>query len=57
MIHSPKKVVSYLSHYFTLKPGDLVFMGTPGKTKALKDGDMISVSIKGVGEVNNTIYF
>ncbi|MDK9738534.1 fumarylacetoacetate hydrolase family protein [Vibrio sp. D404a] len=57
MIHSPKKVVSYLSHYFTLKPGDLIFMGTPGKTKALKDGDMISVSIKGVGEVTNTIYF
>lgn len=57
MIHSPKKVVSYLSHYFTLKEGDLIFMGTPGKTKALKDGDMVSVSIENVGEVTNTIYF
>ncbi|GAM71501.1 fumarylacetoacetate hydrolase family protein [Vibrio sp. JCM 19236] len=34
MIHSPEKVVNYLSHYFTLKPGDLIFMGTPGRTKA-----------------------
>ncbi len=57
MIHSPEKVVSYLSHYFTLKPGDLIFMGTPGRTKALKDKDVVSVSIEGVGEVKNEIRF
>ncbi|MDN3612976.1 fumarylacetoacetate hydrolase family protein [Vibrio gallaecicus] len=57
MIHSPRKVVSYLSHYFTLKPGDLVFMGTPGKTHALSDKDRVTVSIKGVGSVTNEIRF
>jgi 2-keto-4-pentenoate hydratase/2-oxohepta-3-ene-1,7-dioic acid hydratase in catechol pathway len=57
MIHSPSKVVSYLSHYFTLKPGDLVFMGTPGKTQALSDGDIVEVSIEEVGNVRNTIRF
>lgn len=57
MIHSPEKVVSYLSHYFTLKPGDLIFMGTPGRTKALKDKDVVSVSIEGVGMVENEIRF
>ncbi|GAM64257.1 hypothetical protein JCM19232_927 [Vibrio ishigakensis] len=57
MIHSPEKVVSYLSQYFTLKPGDLIFMGTPGRTKALKDKDVVSVSIEGVGEVKNEIRF
>lgn len=57
MIHSPEKVVNYLSHYFTLKPGDLIFMGTPGRTKALKDKDVVSVSIEGVGEVKNEIRF
>ncbi len=57
MIHSPEKVVSYLSHYFTLKPGDLIFMGTPGRTKALKDRDVVSVSIEGVGKVENEIRF
>ncbi|UGA57218.1 fumarylacetoacetate hydrolase family protein [Vibrio sp. VB16] len=57
MIHSVDKVVSYLSSYFTLKPGDLIFMGTPGKTKALADNDIVSVTIEGVGEVKNHIRF
>ncbi|UPR34565.1 fumarylacetoacetate hydrolase family protein [Vibrio cyclitrophicus] len=57
MIHSPRKVISYLSHYFTLKPGDLVFMGTPGKTHALSDKDQVSVTIEGVGTVVNEIRF
>lgn len=57
MIHSVSKVVSYLSRYFTLKPGDLIFMGTPGRTQALKDKDIVSVSIEGVGTVENEIRF
>ncbi|WP_413283205.1 fumarylacetoacetate hydrolase family protein [Vibrio sp. MA40-2] len=57
MIHSVDKVVSYLSQYFTLKPGDLIFMGTPGRTQALSDKDTVSVSIDGVGMVENKIRF
>jgi 2-keto-4-pentenoate hydratase/2-oxohepta-3-ene-1,7-dioic acid hydratase in catechol pathway len=48
-------VVSYLSRYFTLKPGDLIFMGTPGRTLALQDKDVVSVTIDGVGKVENEI--
>ena len=55
MIHKPAKVVSYLSQYFTLLPGDMIFMGTPGRTKALSDGDVVSVTIDGVGTVSNKI--
>ncbi len=55
MIHKPDKVVSYLSRYFTLEPGDLIFMGTPGRTRALKDKDVVSVTIDGVGTLTNTI--
>ena len=55
MIHSPSKVVSYLSQYFTLEPGDLIFMGTPGKTRALSDEDVVSVEIEGVGTLSNAI--
>lgn len=57
MIHSSSKVVSYLSRYFTLKPGDLIYMGTPGRTQSLSDGDIVSVTIDGVGTVENTIRF
>lgn len=55
MIHKPAKVVSYLSKYFTLMPGDMIFMGTPGRTKALNNGDEVSVTIDKVGTVVNTI--
>ncbi|WP_210473530.1 fumarylacetoacetate hydrolase family protein [Vibrio crassostreae] len=57
MIHKPRKVVSYLSYYFTLKPGDLIFMGTPGRTFALSDKDQVSVTIEGVGTVVNEVRF
>lgn len=55
MIHKPAKIVSYLSQYFTLMPGDLIFMGTPGRTKALNNGDVVSVTIDQVGTVENKI--
>lgn len=55
MIHKPAKVISYLSRYFTLEPGDMIFMGTPGRTKALDNGDVIEVSIDGIGTLSNTI--
>jgi 2-keto-4-pentenoate hydratase/2-oxohepta-3-ene-1,7-dioic acid hydratase in catechol pathway len=55
MIHKPAKVVSYLSQYFTLMPGDLIFMGTPGRTQSLHHGDIVSVTIDQVGTVENQI--
>ncbi|MFK7964023.1 MAG: fumarylacetoacetate hydrolase family protein [Burkholderiaceae bacterium] len=55
MIHKPAKVLSYLSQYFTLEPGDLIFMGTPGRTQALGHGDVVSVTIDGVGKLSNRI--
>jgi 2-keto-4-pentenoate hydratase/2-oxohepta-3-ene-1,7-dioic acid hydratase in catechol pathway len=55
MIHKPTKVVSYLSQFFTLMPGDLIFMGTPGRTKSLSNGDKVSVTIDQVGTLENEI--
>lgn len=55
MIHKPSKVVSYLSQYFTLMPGDLIYMGTPGRTQSLVNGDVVSVEIEKVGKVINKI--
>ena len=57
MIHKPAKVLSYLSQYFTLMPGDLIYMGTPGRTQKLNDGDVISVSIEKLGTVRNKISY
>ena len=33
----------------TLEPGDLIFTGTPGTTKGMQPGDVVTVEIEGVG--------
>ncbi len=46
-------IVSYVSRYVTLEPGDLIFTGTPGTTRAFQPGDVIEVRIEGVGTLRN----
>jgi 2-keto-4-pentenoate hydratase/2-oxohepta-3-ene-1,7-dioic acid hydratase in catechol pathway len=48
-------VVSYLSRYVTLGPGDLVYTGTPGETRALRAGDLVEVEIESVGVLRNPV--
>lgn len=45
MIHSPAKLVSYLSRQFTMYPGDLIFTGTPKGVSQLKSGDHIHATL------------
>jgi len=56
-IHNDEEVVSYVSQYFTLYPGDIISMGSaPGNAKAwgedkfLKPGDKVKLSIEGLGQ-------
>ncbi|HHW06691.1 MAG TPA: fumarylacetoacetate hydrolase family protein [Clostridia bacterium] len=55
-------IVSYVSQYMTLKPGDLIFTGTPGgvmsgyppeKQQWLKPGDEVKVTIEKIGTLVN----
>ena len=55
MIHSFPKVISYISQTVTLYPGDLVFSGTTGSTRAMKPGDVVEVDIAGIGVLRNTV--
>jgi 2-keto-4-pentenoate hydratase/2-oxohepta-3-ene-1,7-dioic acid hydratase in catechol pathway len=58
MIFSCAKLVSYVSNYMTLLPGDIITTGTPAgvalgmkPTQAwLKPGDVVTLGIKGLGE-------
>jgi 2-keto-4-pentenoate hydratase/2-oxohepta-3-ene-1,7-dioic acid hydratase in catechol pathway len=64
MIFGVARTVSFLSRGTTLKPGDLIFTGTPqgvgmGRTPKvwLKDGDVVEVGLEGVGTCVNKVEF
>jgi 2-keto-4-pentenoate hydratase/2-oxohepta-3-ene-1,7-dioic acid hydratase in catechol pathway len=60
MIFNTRKIISYISHRITLKPGDIIFTGTPqgviqghpkDKQVWLKPGDKIACSLEKLGEL------
>jgi 2-keto-4-pentenoate hydratase/2-oxohepta-3-ene-1,7-dioic acid hydratase in catechol pathway len=58
LIFDVPTLVEYLSSILTLEPGDLVFTGTPDGVGAatldfLADGDVVTTSLAGVGELEN----
>lgn len=55
MIFTVDEIVSYVSRFVTLEPGDLIFTGTPGQTEAMKPGDVVEVEVEGVGVLRNTV--
>ena len=55
LIFSIPYIVSYVSRYVTLEPGDVIFTGTPGTTQAMKPGDTFEVEVEGVGVLRNRI--
>ena len=48
-------VISYVSRYVTLLPGDIIYTGTPGNTKAMTPGDLVEIEIEGVGVLRNHV--
>lgn len=54
-IWSVAEVISHASHAVALKPGDLIFTGTPAGVGALQPGDVVSAGIDGLGELNFTL--
>jgi 2-keto-4-pentenoate hydratase/2-oxohepta-3-ene-1,7-dioic acid hydratase in catechol pathway len=55
LIFDVEEIVSYVSRYVTLYPGDVIFTGTPGSTMALEPGDVVEVEVEGVGVLRNTV--
>ena len=49
MIWSVPEIIAELSTYFELKPGDLIFTGTPAGVGVLLPGDRIRGGVDGVG--------
>ena len=62
MIFSFRKIISYVSTFTTLVPGDIIVCGTPTGAGArfdppiwLKPGDVIEVEAEGLGVLRNTV--
>jgi 2-keto-4-pentenoate hydratase/2-oxohepta-3-ene-1,7-dioic acid hydratase in catechol pathway len=64
MVFNCKQLVSYASRYMTLKPGDIIFTGTPegvisgypkDKQVWLKPGDKVVTSIEKLGDLTFTL--
>lgn len=61
-IHDPEEVVSYLSRFFTLFPGDVIAMGSApgnarfwGEDKFLKPGDKVIFEIESLGRQEKVV--
>ena len=53
MLFPVNQIISYLSHRFTLYPGDIIFTGTPEGVGPVKAGDTINATLdKGLSSLN-----
>lgn len=48
-------ILVQITKYMSLFPGDVVYTGTPGQTKAMKPGDIAEVEIEGIGILRNPV--
>jgi 2-keto-4-pentenoate hydratase/2-oxohepta-3-ene-1,7-dioic acid hydratase in catechol pathway len=55
LIYDIADIISYISRYVTLLPGDVIFTGTPQATQAMKPGDIVEIEVEGVGVLKNTV--
>ena len=55
MVFSVKQLIAFISSIMTLEPGDLIFTGTPAGIGSLQDGDVVTVTIEGIGALTNPV--
>lgn len=55
MIFSVETIVRWISQMMTLEPGDVIATGTPSGIGPLAAGDVVEVSISGIGTLRNPV--
>ena len=55
LLFSVPKLVSYLSGFMTLTPGDIIMTGTPSGIGPIAPGDNFEVEIPGIGILSNPV--
>jgi 2-keto-4-pentenoate hydratase/2-oxohepta-3-ene-1,7-dioic acid hydratase in catechol pathway len=54
-VFSVQQVLSFISKYMTLFPGDIVITGTPRGIAPMKSGDTVEVEIENIGTLRNMV--
>ena len=52
LVNSPAELIAYLSNFYHLGPGDLIYTGTPSGVGPVLPGDQIEGHIQGVGTIS-----
>ncbi len=55
LIFDCSTVVSWVSRWVTLFPGDVIYTGTPQTTRKMNPGDVVEVDIEGIGVLRNRV--
>ncbi len=55
MLFSVQKLISFISHIYTLYPGDIIATGTPEGVGTLQNGDVVDVVVEGIGSLSNSV--
>jgi 2-keto-4-pentenoate hydratase/2-oxohepta-3-ene-1,7-dioic acid hydratase in catechol pathway len=53
MVFNIPQFIAAMTRYFTLWPGDVIWMGTDGSSPDLKAGDVVEIDITGIGTLRN----
>ena len=48
-------ILSFISQYMTIEPGDIIMTGTPNVTNKMDPGDVCEVEIEGLGVLRNPV--
>ena len=48
-------IVSVVSDYLELEPGDVIALGDIGSTEVLKSGDVMECEVEGIGVLRNPV--
>jgi 2-keto-4-pentenoate hydratase/2-oxohepta-3-ene-1,7-dioic acid hydratase in catechol pathway len=54
-LFSMARIISHISHFMPLTPGDVVFAGTPVGGRHVDVGDVIEVEVDGIGILKNKV--
>ena len=55
MIFGVAELISFVTYVMTLLPGDVILTGTPPGAGPVKNGDVVEVSLEGVGALTNPV--